>query len=170
MVSSTPKLTTADTTITAQYVDDGNYLESPVSAGSAVTVTQASTTTKVTITPSPSALGSPVNLTAVVTVNTPGSGVPTGNVIFSNGTTQLGTQPLDATLGTATFTTSSLPLGATSITATYQGDHNLPPGASRPRRRRYRDRPQRVQHGGHRVTRLDRLRPVGNADGDSHPR
>ena len=118
----TAGLTTADTSITADYLGDTNYLASTSSA-SAVIVTQASTVTALTITPMTSGFGSPVVLSAAVTVSTPGSGVPTGSVEFFNGTTLLGTQPLSG--ATAMLTTSSLPLGANTITATYEGDTNF---------------------------------------------
>jgi hypothetical protein len=114
---NTTQLTTADTDITAVYSGDNNYLTS-TSMPLAISVGQAATTTALTITPTTSGLGAPVNLTAVVTVSTPGSGVPNGNVEFFNGTTSLGTEPLAN--GTATLTTSSLPLGANVITATYE--------------------------------------------------
>ena len=54
------------------------------------------------------------------TAVSPGAGVPTGTVTFSDGTTALMTVNLDSN-GRATFSTSSLPLGAHSITATYNG-------------------------------------------------
>ena len=114
---STTQLTTADTSITAMYGGDTNYLAS-TSAGTAISVGQASTTTALTVTPMTSGVGSPVVLTAVVRVSTPGSGVPTGNVEFFNGTTSLGVGARNN--ATATLTTSSLPLGANIITATYE--------------------------------------------------
>jgi sugar lactone lactonase YvrE len=46
---------------------------------------------------------------------------PTGTVIFTSGTTTVGSAPLDAT-GVATLTPSSLPAGTSSIVATYSGD------------------------------------------------
>ena len=125
----TAQLTTADTSITAAYLGDGNYLAS-TSPASAVTITQAGTQTAVTVSPVTSGLGSPVVLTATVSVPTPGSGVPTGSVEFFNGATMLGTQPL--TNGTATLTTSSLPLGNNSITATYEADTNFTTSTSSP--------------------------------------
>jgi hypothetical protein len=50
----------------------------------------------------------------------PGSGVPTGPVTFSEGSTTLGMATL--TNGVATFSISSLALGGHSVTADYSGD------------------------------------------------
>src|SRR5262249_44200554 len=69
----------------------------------------------------PSVLSQPVTFTATVTVNPPGSGVPTGTVTFKDGAATLGTGTLDGT-GHATFTTSALTVASHSITAVYGGD------------------------------------------------
>jgi autotransporter-associated beta strand protein len=126
----TTNLTPADTSITAAYQGDGNYLPNDSSA-TAITVNQASTTTALTISPNPSGVGNPVVLSAVVSVSSPGSGTPTGNVDFmkSDGTV-IGTAPLSG--NTAMFTTSSLPMGATIITAKYDGDANFSTSTSSP--------------------------------------
>ena len=52
---------------------------------------------------------------------TTGSGVPTGTVTFSEGSTTLGTAALDST-GTATLNISTLSVGSDTITASYGGD------------------------------------------------
>jgi hypothetical protein len=70
---------------------------------------------------SPAAFGQPVTLTASLTGV---SGAPTGSVTFYNGTTELGTATLSVTgslTSTATFTTSGLPGGTDSITASNGG-------------------------------------------------
>ena len=120
---TTKELTTADTSLTAVYLGDGNYTTS-TSPASAITVTMASTGTTVTIAPNPSGLGAPVVLTATVIATGNGSGVPTGTVEFMNGSTMLGTGTLNNS-GVATLTTSSLAQGANTITAVYQGDSNF---------------------------------------------
>ena len=53
----------------------------------------------------------------------PGAGSPTGTVTFLDGSTSLGTGTV--TGGVATFTTSSLAIGAHVITASYGGDGNV---------------------------------------------
>jgi hypothetical protein len=57
-----------------------------------------------------------------------GRPVPTGTVWFYDGTTQLGSGSLSA--GVATFVSSSLAVGAHSITAVYAGDSNSNPVTS----------------------------------------
>lgn len=72
--------------------------------------------------------GQTVTFTAAVTP-TSGSGVPTGTVTFSDGTTQIGTGTLGAS-SSAAFSTSSLAVGSHSVTATYSGDTNFSPSTS----------------------------------------
>jgi ELWxxDGT repeat protein len=83
----------------------------------ALSVTQTALTTTAAAAPR----GQAVTLTATVSVNAPIVGTPTGSVTFLNGNTVLGTANLDAT-GKATLSTSTLSLGAHSITAVYGGD------------------------------------------------
>jgi cyclophilin family peptidyl-prolyl cis-trans isomerase len=97
--------------------------------GSSTTITATAsvvqavaTTTVLSASPaSPTVFGEAVVLTATVTAVTAGSGVPTGTVTFSDGTTTLGTATLDPN-GTATFSTSTLSAGTVhSLTAVYNG-------------------------------------------------
>jgi hypothetical protein len=78
-----------------------------------------STITSLTSTPNPSFVGQAVVFTAVVSST---SGIPPNGelITFKNGTTTLGTAPLNG--GTASLTTSSLPVGTSTITASYAGD------------------------------------------------
>ena len=79
------------------------------------------TTTTLTSDVNPSVFSQPVTLTA--TVNSSGSGTPTGSVTFNDGSNVLGTGTLSN--GTASFTTSALSVSSHSITATYGGDTNF---------------------------------------------
>jgi Pro-kumamolisin, activation domain/Bacterial Ig-like domain (group 3) len=90
----------------------------------------SNTSTTVTSSQDPAVQGATVTLTATVT--TTGADQPTGTVTFNNGTTALGTGTLSTVSGSqvATFATSTLPLGANSITAVYGGDANNTGGAS----------------------------------------
>jgi len=85
-----------------------------------VVQTVSATTTAVSSSANPSVYSQPVTFTATVTAAPPGSGVPTGTVTFKNGSTTLGTGTLNGS-GVATFTTSTLAVGAASITAVYGG-------------------------------------------------
>lgn len=87
----------------------------------------------------PAVQGDSVTLTATVT--TTGSNLPTGSVTFYNGSSVLGTGVLGAggrqgTVGgsqVATFTTTTLPVGSDTITATYYGgDANNATSTSQP--------------------------------------
>ncbi len=75
--------------------------------------------TRVTLSSSanPSTVGQSVTFTAKLTV--PYGAPPAGNVVFKDGTTGLGSVPLNA--GTASFSTAKLAVGSHSITATFNG-------------------------------------------------
>ena len=93
------------------------------------TINMDGTSTALTSSPNPSSLNQSVTFTATVTANAPGSGVPTGTVTFKNGGATLGTGTLNSS-GVAMFSTSALPLGPNSITASYGGDTNFSGSAS----------------------------------------
>ncbi len=109
-------------TITVVYNGDGNFVTS-TSAALSQTVTQASTTTKLTSSLNPSVYGEDVTFTATLKANSPGGGTPTGTVSFMDGSAVLQTVTLSS--GVATFSTSTLSVGVHSITAVYSGDANF---------------------------------------------
>lgn len=84
-----------------------------------ITVTSA-TTTKLTASPTTATTGTAINFTATVT-ETGGTRVPTGTVTFKDGGTTLGTMTLNGT-GVAVYSSSTLAVGAHSVTAAYGGD------------------------------------------------
>jgi hypothetical protein len=122
---STTTLAAGMHSITASYSGDSKNAGS-VSAAVSVTVTAAPTgvATKTALTASATQVtaGQSVTFTATVTPQS-GSGVPTGTVTFLDGSTSLGTGPLNAS-GVATFSTTTLAAGSQSITASYGGDTN----------------------------------------------
>jgi hypothetical protein len=83
-------------------------------SGNGVTTSQTSLTSS----PNPSAFGQTVTFTAQVTSESPTP--PTGTVTFRNGSHGIGKVTLSA--GVAVITTSKLPVGSLSITASYGGD------------------------------------------------
>lgn len=85
----------------------------------ALTISMNATTTALSSSVSTSVYGQPATFTATVT----GSATPTGTVTFKEGATTLGTGALNGA-GVATFGTSTLPVGAHSVTAVYGGDAN----------------------------------------------
>ncbi len=102
--------------ITAQYM--GDSISAP-SASPVLTqiVNPASTTTTIASSANPSSSGQSVTFTATVTSST--GAHPTGTVTFAAGATTLGTVALTGI--TASVSTAALPLGPTTITATYNG-------------------------------------------------
>ena len=83
-------------------------------------VLQTRTTASITSSLNPSKQGQPVTFTAKITSTTV---MPTGPVTFSIGYTYLGTAQLSG--GTAKFTTSVLPMGASRVKVTYNGNSNI---------------------------------------------
>jgi hypothetical protein len=92
-----------------------------IGCGGGKSQTPALISTKTTLSASPAAptLGIPVVLTANVAASS-GTGQPSGMITFTEGGTVLSTVSLAS--GSASFTTSSLPIGVQAITATYGGD------------------------------------------------
>src|SRR5208282_794266 len=84
------------------------------------------TATTLTSAPNPSTYGEAVTFTAVVTPAPPDG----ETVSFMKGKTVLGTGTLSE--GTATFVTSTLKVGTTSVTAVYGGDSNFAASKSKP--------------------------------------
>ena len=83
-------------------------------------VLQTKTIASITSSINPSKLGQVVTLTAKITSPTV---IVTGPVTFSIGYTNLGTAQLNG--GTAKFTTSALPVGASRVKVTYYGNSNV---------------------------------------------
>ncbi|MFC4536076.1 Ig-like domain-containing protein [Sphaerisporangium dianthi] len=98
----------------------------PVKPGFTVTVRRAiATTTTLTSSRTTSRRGDAVTFTATVTA-TGTSILPTGKVVFKNGTVELGTVDL-LTGGQATLTTTTLAEGTHAITAQYLGNTSFDP-------------------------------------------
>ena len=103
-------------TITATFIANSSFATSSNTTSQVVnTAPPATTSTTVSGTPNPSTVGQTVTFTATVTT---GSGVPTGSVDFTEGTTDFGTAPLNGS-GQASVQVSSLALGTHKITATF---------------------------------------------------
>jgi hypothetical protein len=107
--------------ITAVYSSDTNFAGS-TSAAIKQVVSKATTTTALTSSKNPSVYGQSVNLVAAVSGQY--SGVATGTVKFSNGSTILGSVSLNSS-GKAALTTTALSVGTKTITAVYGGDANF---------------------------------------------
>jgi hypothetical protein len=114
-VFRTTQLAVGSISVTAKYSGDAFSAKSSA-AQITQTVTRAHVTLILTATPNPSQLGKSVKFTATFTSN---GSLPKGTVTFSNGTTTLGTAPINA--GKAVFFTTALPEGTDKIVATYGG-------------------------------------------------
>ena len=110
----TASTTTSNTTTSNALIESATFSVSPV--------TPIATTTALTFTPSSPSFGTSVTFTATITPASTGSAAPTGTVAFLSGSTLLGGGTVSNDV--ATFTTTALPVGTSSITATYGGDSN----------------------------------------------
>jgi CSLREA domain-containing protein len=106
-----PSVTGADLADYTLVVDNG-----------ALTVTQAASATAITSSTVNANLNASVTFTATITSST--TGTPTGSVQFLNGSTVLGSVPLN-NQGVATYMTSALPAGTDAINAVYAGNQNF---------------------------------------------
>jgi hypothetical protein len=107
--------------ITASFSGDSDFGASASGSAALVTVSRAPTDLSLGSSVNPSTSGQPVTFTASVFPST-GSG-ETGTVTFSYDGTVIGSGSVSD--GQATLTTSTLPIGTGSVTATYGGDGNF---------------------------------------------
>lgn len=105
--------------ISAQYSGDANF--SSGSSSLIQVIHTGASSTALASTPNPSSNGQSVTFTATVTAVPPATGTPTGQVTFQQGTTVLAQAPLNSS-GVVSFSTSALPVGSDTITATYAAD------------------------------------------------
>jgi hypothetical protein len=87
-------------------------------------ITAAGTLNAVISSLNPALPGSSITFTATISVVSPGSGTPSGNVIFKDGTTALSTNALNGS-SVAAFSTTNLSQGSHTIIAEYAGDGNF---------------------------------------------
>jgi len=115
--------------ITAQYVGDLHYL--PVTSSAIVqVVSQSPDGTALVSSANPAYPGETVTFTATVASTLSGDMLPpTGQIMFSDGSTALGSAPLNSS-GVAMLTTTTLAVGSHGITAQYGGDANFPASQS----------------------------------------
>jgi hypothetical protein len=105
--------------LTAVYMGDA-YNAGSTSAVMNQIITQAASSATITSSSNPSAEGQTATFTATITSPTVR---PTGPVTFTAGSTALGT--VELTGGKATLATSTLPVGTTTVTVTYDGDSDV---------------------------------------------
>jgi hypothetical protein len=120
--------TTTSHLITAVYSGDNNWTTSTSTPVSLIAVLLPDSVT-LTVAPTAPGPGQVVTLTATVAPSTPPAATaeqnPTGNVVFYDGTTILGTAPLAASqsdTSVAQLLNTTLPSGNDVLTAVYVGD------------------------------------------------
>jgi sugar lactone lactonase YvrE len=119
-VYSTTALTVGVHSVTASYNSDPDHF--PSTSTPLIQTVLEGTAVALASSLNPSGVGAQVTLTATVSVPPGGGGVaPDGTVVFSDGSTALGSAAISAT-GAASLATSTLANGLHSITATYLGD------------------------------------------------
>jgi len=117
---STSTLAVGLHSIVATYAGDTMHFTSS-SAPALIQTVLEGTSTGLTSTANPSAVGQSVTFTATESVSGGGGVTPDGTVSFMDGTTLLTTQAIN-TGGVAMYATSTLTAGVHQITAVYNGD------------------------------------------------
>lgn len=109
--------TSGNHTIAARYAGSESFAAGSGQLTGGIVAAGASSQIALAANPAAPIYGQSVSVSATVSS---AFGTPTGFVVFASGGVELGRVPLSS--GVATLTKSDLPAGATSITATYQGD------------------------------------------------
>jgi Bacterial Ig-like domain (group 3) len=122
-LGSAPPSAPGTFTVMASFPGDVDY-SAVVSAPVTFVIGPGAATLALAASVSSAVSGQPVSFTATVAA-------AAGTVTFSDGTTQLGTVPVDGS-GMATLATSALPAGPNAITATYSGGADFFSTASAP--------------------------------------
>jgi len=102
--------------LTAVFTGTTNYI---ASTSNVVTekVTEGSSATTLTISPNPAPFGSVVTLTGTASSST--GGLPIGEIVFNNGSAQLGVAFTTPPSASVSMSLTSAPLGTNSITASF---------------------------------------------------
>jgi len=114
-------LAAGDYSFTASFAGDANY-DTSQSPAQSLDISQAATSTAISSSANPAAVGQTVTFTATVSNGTPF--VPPGTVTFMDGTTVLGSGTLNGS-GVATGSYPFVSGGNHTITAIYGGDSNF---------------------------------------------
>jgi large repetitive protein len=117
---STSVLTVGKHSITASFNGDTGHSASTSTPALTQDVLEA-TSTSLTSSANPSALGQSITFTATVVASAGGGVTPSGSITFFDGSTILGNVALNGS-AKASFSTAALTAGAHAITASYGGD------------------------------------------------
>ncbi|MGN6692785.1 MAG: Ig-like domain repeat protein [Aquihabitans sp.] len=122
----TQTLPVGSQTITARY-NGSSALNGAASLSTTTTVSKAVTAVSMDSFTPAAASGDPVALRAAVAALAPSTAVPTGRVTFRSGATSLGSVTVGG--GVAELTTTVMPVGATTVTASYAGNASFLPSS-----------------------------------------
>jgi hypothetical protein len=122
---STSALSVGTHTISAVYGGDSSFTGSSTSSSLTFVVNQSATSSALVSSANPSASNASVTFTDTVLPVAPGAGTATGTVTFFDGATQIGTPQTLNGSAVASLSTSTLSVGAHSITAVYGGDSSF---------------------------------------------
>jgi uncharacterized repeat protein (TIGR01451 family) len=117
-------------TVTAAYSGDSGFNASTNTLSGSQTVNKANSSTAVSSSVNPSVFGQAVTFSANVTAVSPGAGTPTGTVQFKTNGVNFGSAVALSGGSASSAAISSLAVGATTVTAVYNGDANFNTGAS----------------------------------------
>lgn len=155
---SVPGLAVGAHTFRAVYLSDDLNFFTSTSPIVDQQVNKASTSTSLTSSAHPSVFGQPVTFTATVSVNAPGAGAPAGTIVFKDGSTVIGTEPVSAGTGEqASITVSNLSVGQHAISATYSGDDSFNGSVG--------NTPQQVTRAQTTLTLASSANPAANGEG-----
>ena len=124
----TPALSLGTHSITASY--GGNSSFAPAVSATVIQTVLNTATVQLTSSLNPSSLSRSVTFTAVAAPASLAAGVPTGSVLFTDGSTPLARIPLSN--GQAAFTTAILSAGSHAIAAQYVGSSSFASASSAP--------------------------------------
>ncbi len=116
---ATSTLAVGSHNVSATYSGDGNFNGSAASSINQA-VNKANTTTTVVSSLNPAPVTKLITFTATIAAVAPGAGTPTGVVTFTIDGVTVGTPMLSG--GVAIYSTSALPVGPHTVSATYGGD------------------------------------------------
>jgi hypothetical protein len=119
-LGATPPTGVGTYTVVASFAGSADFVAA-VSAPVTFTISRGATSVVVAASSESPVFGQSLMFVATVTA---AGGAPNGVIAFFDGTTPLGSAPIDGS-GQATLPTSSLAVGSHSITATYAGNSNL---------------------------------------------
>jgi len=115
--------------LTAKYKGDDNFSGS-TSTGITQVVNPSSTTIQIQSSAGTVLFGTRVTFSIQVSATPPGSGAPSGTVVFLDGATTIGSVALSNSTGA--FSTSSFVIGKNAITAVFTGSTNFSSSTSAP--------------------------------------